>query len=92
MDILEVDHNVVYGSVPAAAAARKWLSFDVSQPAVRAHTAGAVHAPVRAQALRRQQVPPGAGPEFERWVFKILKDVICFDKPNFMNYNDNFQT
>ncbi|RLN18011.1 polygalacturonase inhibitor 1 precursor [Panicum miliaceum] len=30
MDILEIDHNVVYGSIPAAAAARKWLAFDVS--------------------------------------------------------------
>ncbi|EER94664.1 polygalacturonase inhibitor [Sorghum bicolor] len=30
MDILEIDHNLVYGSIPAAAAARKWLAFDVS--------------------------------------------------------------
>jgi hypothetical protein len=30
MDILEIDHNMVYGSIPAAAAARKWLAFDVS--------------------------------------------------------------
>lgn len=30
MEILEIDHNVVYGSIPAAAAARKWLAFDVS--------------------------------------------------------------
>ncbi|KAL6598289.1 hypothetical protein ACP70R_046454 [Stipagrostis hirtigluma subsp. patula] len=28
--ILEIDHNMVYGSIPAAAAARKWLAFDVS--------------------------------------------------------------
>ncbi|KAF8698848.1 hypothetical protein HU200_035108 [Digitaria exilis] len=30
MDILEIDHNMVYGSIPADAAARKWLAFDVS--------------------------------------------------------------
>ncbi|XP_034576109.1 polygalacturonase inhibitor 1 [Setaria viridis] len=30
MDILEIDHNMVYGSIPAAAAARKWLAFNVS--------------------------------------------------------------
>lgn len=30
MDIMEIDHNMVYGSIPAAAAARKWLAFDVS--------------------------------------------------------------
>ncbi|CAN6319533.1 unnamed protein product [Urochloa humidicola] len=30
MDILEIDGNMVYGSIPAAAAARKWLSFNVS--------------------------------------------------------------
>ena len=30
VDILEVDHNMVYGSVPATAAAREWLAFDVS--------------------------------------------------------------
>ncbi|XP_066387653.1 polygalacturonase inhibitor 2-like [Miscanthus floridulus] len=30
MDILEIDHNLVYGSIPAAAAARKWLAFDIS--------------------------------------------------------------
>jgi Leucine-rich repeat (LRR) protein len=30
MDILEIDHNMVYGSIPAAAAARKWLALDVS--------------------------------------------------------------
>lgn len=30
MDILAIDHNMVYGSIPAAAAARKWLVFDVS--------------------------------------------------------------
>lgn len=30
MDILEIDHNMVYGSIPAAAAERKWLAFDVS--------------------------------------------------------------
>ncbi|XP_006650240.2 polygalacturonase inhibitor-like [Oryza brachyantha] len=32
LDILVIDHNMVYGSIPAAAAApgRKWLAFDVS--------------------------------------------------------------
>ncbi|OEL25800.1 Polygalacturonase inhibitor [Dichanthelium oligosanthes] len=30
IDILEIDHNMVYGSIPAAAAARKWLAFNVS--------------------------------------------------------------
>ncbi|CAN6324855.1 unnamed protein product [Urochloa humidicola] len=30
MDILEIDGNMVYGSIPAAAAARKWLAFNVS--------------------------------------------------------------
>ncbi|OEL15644.1 Polygalacturonase inhibitor 2 [Dichanthelium oligosanthes] len=30
IDILEIDHNMVYGSIPAAAAARKWLRFNVS--------------------------------------------------------------
>ncbi|CAL4940095.1 unnamed protein product [Urochloa decumbens] len=30
MDILEIDGNMVYGSIPAEAAARKWLSFNVS--------------------------------------------------------------
>ncbi|KAF0898656.1 hypothetical protein E2562_009166 [Oryza meyeriana var. granulata] len=32
LDLLLIDHNMVYGSIPAAAAApgRKWLAFDVS--------------------------------------------------------------
>ncbi|KAJ1296636.1 hypothetical protein BS78_01G317300 [Paspalum vaginatum] len=30
IDILEVDGNLIYGSIPAAAAARKWLAFNVS--------------------------------------------------------------
>lgn len=30
MDILEIDHNMIYGSIPPAAADRKWLAFDVS--------------------------------------------------------------
>ncbi|BAS84846.1 Os03g0436600 [Oryza sativa Japonica Group] len=32
LDILVIDHNMVYGSIPpaAAAAGRKWLAFDVS--------------------------------------------------------------
>uniref|UniRef100_A0A0D9VVJ6 Leucine-rich repeat-containing N-terminal plant-type domain-containing protein n=1 Tax=Leersia perrieri TaxID=77586 RepID=A0A0D9VVJ6_9ORYZ len=32
LDLLVIDHNMVYGSIPAAAAApgRKWLAFDVS--------------------------------------------------------------
>jgi hypothetical protein len=30
LDILAIDHNMIYGSIPAAAAARKWLAFDVS--------------------------------------------------------------
>ena len=33
----------------------------------------------------------GARSGFERWVFKISKGVIYFDRPNFVNYNDNFQ-
>uniref|UniRef100_A0ACD5TA53 Uncharacterized protein n=1 Tax=Avena sativa TaxID=4498 RepID=A0ACD5TA53_AVESA len=32
LDILAIDHNMIYGTIPAAAAAagRKWLAFDVS--------------------------------------------------------------
>ncbi|KAI4976015.1 hypothetical protein ZWY2020_049622 [Hordeum vulgare] len=30
LDILAVDHNMIYGAIPAAAATRKWLAFDVS--------------------------------------------------------------
>lgn len=30
LDILAIDHNMIYGSIPAAAASRKWLQFDVS--------------------------------------------------------------
>jgi hypothetical protein len=29
LDILSIDHNMIYGTIPAAAAARKWLRFDV---------------------------------------------------------------
>ena len=30
LDILAIDHNMIYGGIPAAAASRKWLAFDVS--------------------------------------------------------------
>ncbi|KAF3322175.1 Polygalacturonase inhibitor [Carex littledalei] len=30
LDILVIDHNKIYGSIPAEVAARKWLQFDVS--------------------------------------------------------------
>jgi Leucine-rich repeat (LRR) protein len=30
LDILKIDHNEIYGSLPAEVAERKWLQFDIS--------------------------------------------------------------